>query len=258
MAARLPVLFLGHGNPMNALADNAFSRALGRLGRDLPRPKTVLCVSAHWMTEGFAVTADDFPDTIHDFSGFPPELQRVVYEAPGSPALAARVRDLLAPRPVEQSLDRGLDHGAWSVLRHVYPAADLPVVQLSVDPGLRPREHWEAGKALRPLRDEGILLVGSGNIVHDLRRMDWTNERPPYPWAVEFDAWVAARLKEKDVDALLAMPEDMPGGADSIPTSDHWLPFVTVLGAADGTDAVGFPYEGLEHASMSMRCVRWG
>lgn len=254
----LPVLFLGHGNPMNALADNAFTRALGALGRSLPRPKAVLCVSAHWMTEGFAVTADAFPETLHDFAGFPPELFAVRYEPPGDPALAERARDLLAPRPTALSEDWGLDHGAWSVLRHLYPAADVPVVQLSIDPGREPREHFELGLALRPLREEGVLVVGSGNVVHNLGRLDWGGTRPPHPWALEFDAWVKAKLLARDAEALLADPARMPGGAESVPTPDHWLPLAAVLGAASGSDPVSFPYEGFEHASLSMRCVRWG
>lgn len=258
MSARLPVLFLGHGNPMNALADNAFTRALGALGKALPRPKGVLCVSAHWLTEGFAVTADERPDTLHDFRGFPPELFALRYDAPGDPALAATVSQLLAPRAVPLSLDWGLDHGAWSVLRHVYPAADVPVVQLSVDPALPLREHYALGRALRPLREEGVLIVGSGNVVHNLRLMKWRGDPAPEPWAAEFDAFVAARAAARDDEALLAAPAAMPGGALSIPTLDHWLPFVVTLGASRPEDAVAFPYAAIDHATMSMRCLRWG
>lgn len=254
----LPVLFLGHGNPMNALADNAFTRALRALGESVPRPKAVLCVSAHWMTDGFALTADAYPDTIHDFTGFPPELHAVRYEPPGDPALAADARDLLAPAPVALSEEWGLDHGAWSVLRHLYPKADVPVVQLSIDPDRPASEHYALGRALRPLRERGVLIVGSGNIVHNLRRMQWRGEPAPEPWAREFDSFVAARLEARDDAALLGEPSAMPGGALSVPTPDHWLPLPTVLGAADAADAVSFPYAAIDHATLSMRCVRWG
>lgn len=258
MAAGLPVLFLGHGNPMNALADNAFTRALASLGDALPRPKAVLCVSAHWLTEGFAVTADAVPDTLHDFAGFPPELFAVRYDAPGDPALAAEVSRLLAPRTVPLWQERGLDHGAWSVLRRVYPAADVPVVELSVDPARPIAEHYALGQALRPLRERGVLIVASGNIVHNLRRMRWEGEPSPEPWAVEFDAFVASRAAARDDAPLLAPPSDMPGGPLSIPTLDHWLPFVVALGAARPDDAVSFPYAAIDHGTMSMRCFRWG
>lgn len=253
----MPVVFIGHGNPMNALADNAFTRALRSLGESLPRPKAILCVSAHWMTEGFALTANAFPDTIHDFNGFPPELHAVRYEPPGDPALAADARDLLAPAPVVLSEEWGLDHGAWSVLRHIYPAADVPVVQLSIDPERPASEHYALGRALRPLRERGVLILGSGNIVHNLRRMQWRGEPAPEPWATEFDSFVAARVEAHDDAALTGEPGSMPGGALSVPTPDHWLPFVVSLGAADD-GPVSFPYTGIDHAAISMRCFRWG
>jgi 4,5-DOPA dioxygenase extradiol len=254
-APRLPVLFLGHGNPMRALRDDAFSRTLGALGRRLGKPRAILCVSAHWLTRGPGVTAAERPRTIHDFGGFPPELYAVEYPAPGSPALAARVRELVPE--AEPDADRGLDHGAWSVLRHMYPGADVPVVQLGVAVRSPGSFHLELGRRLAPLREEGILVVGSGNVVHNLAEIDWDERAPGRPWAAEFDAFVKRTTEAGDAEALAGDPEGMPGGALSVPTPDHWYPYLTALGAADG-DAPRWEYEGLEHASLSMRCASFG
>ena len=251
----MPVLFLGHGNPMNALADNAFTRALGALGAELPRPAAVLCVSAHWMTQGDTrVLTAEKPRTIHDFYGFPPELYEVRYPASGSPQVAEAAGALTGALA---DADWGLDHGAWTVLVHLWPDADVPVLELSIDMAAPPEAHLELGRRLVPLRDHGVLVLGSGNIVHNLRAIDWEHPDAGYDWAVEFDGWVRDRLLDGDTEALAAYLDAGRAAQLSVPTPDHYLPLLAAAGAADG-DSAAFVYEGMELGSLSMRCVRWG
>ena len=255
---RMPVVFAGHGNPMHALSNNAYTKALTRLGQEIGKPKAVVCVSAHWMTKGAWVTHMAKPKTIHDFYGFPPELFAVEYPAPGSPETAELVRRTV--REPEIRLDDaswGLDHGAWAVLRHMYPEADVPVVQLSVDNDQPGGHHLAIGRNLVPLRERGVLIVGSGNIVHNLAKMKWSVDPQPYDWNVEFDSFVKRETEAGNADGLAGDPRGMPGGAHSVPTTDHWYPYLYVLGAADG-DKVRWEHEGLENASMSMRCASFG
>jgi 4,5-DOPA dioxygenase extradiol len=254
--ARQPVLFLGHGSPMNAIEDNAFTRALVALGARLPRPAAVLCVSAHWLTPGTFVTGMSKPRTIHDFGGFPEALYRVDYPAPGSPELAALVRDTVGGGAVRiDDAEWGLDHGAWSVLRHLYPKADVPVVQLGIDFDSPARRHFELGRKLRPLREKGILILGSGNIVHNLRRLSFEENAAPMAWAVEFDAWAKARLEKRDFESLLGDISAAPSGALAVPTREHYDPLLYVLGASDARDTLRFEYEGIQNGSISMRSV---
>ncbi|HTL13029.1 MAG TPA: 4,5-DOPA dioxygenase extradiol [Bdellovibrionota bacterium] len=256
---RMPVLFMGHGSPMNAIAHNAYTRAVEDLGRRLPRPRAILCVSAHWITRGITVTHMPHPRTIHDFRGFPDELFAVRYPAPGSPELAERVREIVRDTSILLDTNRwGLDHGAWSVLRHLYSAADVPVVQLSIDLQQSAEFHHTLGQKLRPLRDEGILIIGSGNIVHNLRRIDWNEDAKPMDWAVEFDAWVAERLKKGEHGPLVHDFEKTEAGRLSVPTPDHYLPFVVALGAAEPGERMTFEYEGIQNGSIDMRCVSFG
>jgi len=227
---RMPAVFVGHGSPMNAIEDNAFRRAWGDLGRRLPRPKSILCVSAHWETRGVALTAMAAPRTIHDFYGFPQALFDVRYPAPGDPALAERVATLLAAHKPVLDTQWGLDHGAWSVLIAMYPKADIPVVQLSIDTSKPGAYHYGIGQALKTLRDEGVLILGSGNIVHNLRLFDFRAPATP-EWATRFDALVKQRIGAHAHDELIAF-EAM--GADArlaIPTAEHYLPLLYVLGA---------------------------
>jgi 4,5-DOPA dioxygenase extradiol len=259
MAERLPALFLGHGNPMNALAKNVYTEGWAALGRSVPRPKAVLAVSAHWYVPECAVTAQAAPPTIHDFGGFPEELYRVQYPAPGSPEVADRVRDLLAPRKIRLDESWGLDHGTWSVLCHVFPEADVPVVELSIDERQPPRFHYDLGRRLAPLRDEGILVVGSGNLVHNLEAYGWGRRRvPPYDWAVRFET-LARELMLKGDDARLVGYDRLgPDAALSVPTPDHYLPLLYALGLRDKNDPVSFPVEGVDGGSISMLAVRVG
>ena len=258
-APRLPVLFVGHGSPMNAIEDNAYTRALAALGARLPRPRAVLCVSAHWLTRGSWVTGMAAPPTIHDFGGFPEALYEVRYPAPGSPEVAALVRDTIGGGAVSvDESEWGLDHGAWSVLRHLYPNADVPVVQFGIDMGAPARRHFELGEKLRPLREKGILILGSGNVVHNLGRVSFDEDAEPAEWAVEYDAWIKGRLEKRDLAALLADPSSAPSGRLAVPTPDHYDPLLYVLGASDARDALRFEYEGIQNSSISMLSVSYG
>jgi 4,5-DOPA dioxygenase extradiol len=255
----MPVLFIGHGNPMNAIRDTPFTRTLKELGKRLPRPKAVLCVSAHWMTEGTWVTHMGKPKTIHDFYGFPQELFDIKYPAPGDPATANLIiRDSADPAIHPDNEIWGLDHGSWSVLRHMYPEADIPVVQLSLDMTQPSEFHIELGEKLRHLREDGILIVGSGNIVHNLRRASFADDAPPFDWAIEFDVWVKHRLQDGDFRSIVRDARASAAGKLSIPTPDHWYPFLYTLGASDKSDVLRFEYEGIENSSISMRCLRLG
>jgi 4,5-DOPA dioxygenase extradiol len=258
MAIRPPVLFFGHGTPMLTLTRNPYTEAWAQIGRSIARPKEILCISAHWYVRGSAVLVSTAPPTIHDFGGFPKALFEIEYPAHGSPALARQVQKLLAPVKVDLSERWGYDHGTWTVLRHVYPQADIPIVQLSID-GTRPPEfHYEIGKRLAPLRDQGVLIVGSGNLVHNLPL--YVRNRPDlkFPWAVEFDARARDLMLVKDFETLVRYERLGQAAALSIPTPDHYLPLLYVLGAADKGEAVRFPVEGFDGGSMSMRAVQVG
>jgi 4,5-DOPA dioxygenase extradiol len=260
MSARLPALFLGHGNPMNALRENAWTHAWATLGASLePRPRAVLAVSAHWYLGGTAVTAMPAPRTIHDFGGFPRELFAVQYPARGDPALAARVGELLAPLPVAADSSWGLDHGTWSVLRHVFPKADVPVVQLSIDATRPPAWHRDVGALLRPLREEGILLVGSGNVVHNLEAYAWgAHPAQPYAWALGFESAVRERLLAGDPVSLVDYTRLGEDALLSAPTPEHYLPLLYAIGASHPQESVTFPTDGIDGGSISMLAVRFG
>lgn len=251
----MPALFIGHGSPMNAVLDNPFTRAMTALGKALPRPEAVLCVSAHWLTEGeLRLNGAAAFETIHDFYGFPEELYRISYAPPPAAKTAQRTAGLLEPAP---ALDRrGLDHGAWTVLRMLYPAADVPVCQLSVDYPAEGKAHYELGRRLAPLRKEGILVLGSGNIAHNLGLMKPEQNAAPFAWARDFDLKVKEYI-DAGRRAELADYRNLPGGALSVPTPDHYWPFLAALGAGLDDEA-SYPYEGYHHASLSMRAVLFG
>lgn len=253
----MPVLFVGHGSPMNAIEDNAWSRAWRGLGESLPRPRSVLAVSAHWWTRGTRVTAQAVPETIHDFGGFPQELFEVQYPAPGAPDLARRVAELAPEATVVE--DWGLDHGTWSVLVHLLPEADVPVAQLSLDAGLGPAEFASLGRKLSALRDEGVLILGSGSVTHNLQdafaRLRGARSGPA-DWAGRFDAETARATDARDEAALFAL-HATPDGRIAHPAPDHWFPYLVAWGATTERDAVSWPVEGMDMGSMSMRSARW-
>jgi len=251
-----PALFLGHGSPMLAITESPYASAWRRIGERLTKPRAVLAISAHWYRPGLAVTADEHPRTIHDFGGFPDALYQVQYPAPGSPQLAARVKALLAPREVEADQGWGLDHGAWAVLRHLFPTADVPVVQLRIDAAQPPEFHFELGQALAPLRREGILLLGSGNVVHNLRRYDWAGDAArPQDWARRFEQRVQDLCRQGDAAALVHYPGLGEDARLSIPTPEHFLPLLYVLGARLPGDTVDFPVAGIDGGTISMLAV---
>jgi 4,5-DOPA dioxygenase extradiol len=258
-SATMPAIFLGHGNPMNAIAENVYGKKWHAIGRSMPAPKAVLAISAHWYVEETAVTAMTQPRTIHDFGGFPRELFEVTYPAPGDPALARRIAELLQPARVRlDETSWGLDHGTWSVLCHVFPNADVPVVQLSIDETKPPQFHYELAKRLAPLRDEGVLVIGSGNVVHNLHAYAWgRHPAEPFDWAVRFETRVRDLLLEQN-DAALVDYESL--GRDAVlsaPTPDHYLPLVYVLGLRRESDRVTFPVEGIDGGSVSMLSIRF-
>ncbi|WP_409309113.1 4,5-DOPA dioxygenase extradiol [Pectobacterium sp. B1J-3] len=257
--SRMPALFLGHGSPMNVLENNPYTQAWQTLGESLPRPKAIVAVSAHWYTRGTAVTAMEKPRTIHDFGGFPQALFDTEYPAPGSPALAEKIQQVLAPYPVTADHDQwGLDHGSWGVLIKMYPSADIPVVQLSVD-GTQPAAyHYELGRKLAVLRDEGMMIVASGNVVHNLRMVKWDGNAEPYPWATSFNQFVRDNLAFHGDDHPLVNFMQHPGAALSNPTPDHYLPLLYILGSWDGEEAISIPVDGIEMGSLSMLSVQVG
>lgn len=259
MTNPMPAIFFGHGNPLNALLRNAYTEGWTRIGTLIHRPRAVLCVPAHWYFSGTAVTSMPDPRTIHDFGGFPRELYEVEYPAPGSPELAIRVKNLLAPVSVELDEEWGLDHGTWSVLCHVFPEADIPVVQLSINETKLPEFHYELGKRLGPLRDEGVLIIGSGNIVHNLHTYAWgKHEVEPFDWAVRFERQARELLLKGD-DAPLVDYESL--GQDAIlsaPTPDHYLPLLYVIGLRRPGEPVSFPVEGFDGGSISMLTIQIG
>ena len=255
---RLPAIFFGHGNPMNALADNEYTRAWRNICASIPKPRAVLCVSAHWYVPYTAVTAMQTPRTIHDFGGFPRELFEFKYPAPGSPDIATEVRDLLGPA-VDLDDAWGLDHGAWSVLCHAYPDADVPVIQLSINETLPAAAHYEIGGALAALREEGILIVGSGNLIHNLHAYGWGQRViEPYDWAVRFEKQARAWMLADDHEPLIEYETLGKDAALSAPTPDHYLPLLYVLGAQQPGDEVSFPVAGVDGGSISMLSVRIG
>ena len=252
---RMPALFLGHGSPMNVLEDNRYTRAWAQLGETLPRPKAIVVVSAHWFTRGTGVTAMEAPKTIHDFGGFPQALYDTHYPAPGSPALAQRLVELLSPVPVTLDTEAwGFDHGSWGVLIKMYPQADIPMVQLSIDSTKPPAWHLEMGRKLASLRDEGIMLVASGNVVHNLRTARWHGENTPYPWAESFNNYVKANLQWQGLDEQHPLVNYLAheGGSLSNPTAEHFLPLLYVLGTWDGVEAMTIPVDGIENAGTGL------
>jgi 4,5-DOPA dioxygenase extradiol len=258
-AGLMPAIFFGHGNPMNAVGSNAWTEAWRRIGEQTVRPRAILAISAHWYVPGTGVTANAAPRTIHDFGGFPAELYQVQYPAPGEPALARRVQSLLAPLDVVLDQSWGLDHGTWSVLKHVYPAADIPVVQLSIDETQPAQFHFDVGRRLAPLREEGVLIVGSGNLVHNLHAYAWGRHVPDaHDWAVRFESAARQFMLNGDFQPLVNYEALGKDALLSIPTPDHYLPLLYVLGCHQAGESLCFPVEGVDGGSISMLSVQVG
>jgi 4,5-DOPA dioxygenase extradiol len=256
---RLPAIFFGHGNPMNALLDNAYTKAWAAVGAALPKPRAILCISAHWFVPETGVTISTAPRTIHDFGGFPRALYEVSYPAPGDPALARRVQQMLAPLPVALDDRWGLDHGAWSVLKHVYPRADVPIVQLSIDEREPASFHYEVGKRLAALRDEGVLIIGSGNLVHNLHAFAWgKHNAEPFDWALRFEQHAREMLAAGEQQPLVDYERLGRDALLSIPTPDHYLPLLYVIATRQRDDRISFPVEGVDGGSVSMLAVQVG
>ncbi|MCP5347213.1 MAG: 4,5-DOPA dioxygenase extradiol [Gammaproteobacteria bacterium] len=256
----MPVVFVGHGSPMNAIEENRWSRGFSNLAQNFGRPRAILAISAHWYVDGTFLTGNQHPQTIHDFGGFPEALYQVRYPAPGSPEVAERVRELLAAQGATLRLDWGLDHGTWSVLRWMYPDADIPVVQLSIDRRLEEREHIANGSCLKDLRKEGILIVASGNIVHNLRdafSQQRTGRFTTPDWARQFDEAVVNALETYRTDSLLALSATAQGRM-AHPTPDHWLPLLYAYGAAEEGEPLNSPIVGFDWGSLSMRSIVFG
>ena len=255
----MPAVFFGHGNPMNAIQSNTYTESWQKFGQSIPRPKAILAISAHWYGPDMAVSGNTSPETIHDFYGFPRELFEYTWPAPGSPELALRVQKLLQPLDVHFDEHRGLDHGTWAVLCHVFPDADITVVQLSVDERKPPEFHYQIGRLLQPLRDEGVLIVGSGNIVHNLRTYVWEDKKvQPFEWALRFESATRKLMlegKDRELAEYLRLGKD---ARLSVPSPDHFLPLLYVLGLRKEHDQVSFPVEGIEGGALSMLSVRIG
>jgi len=254
--SKMPALFVGHGNPMNAIEDNPFSKSWKSAATDLPKPSAILCISAHWLTKGTFVTAMEHPRTIHDFGGFPKALFDKQYPAPGAPMLAKQTVDHIHHTKVGMDEEWGLDHGTWSVLAQMYPMADIPVYQLSIDYTKPPRWHYELGKELAWLRNKGVLIIGSGNIVHNLGMVDWNGGA--YPWALEFDALAKKYIDEHQHQALIDYDQLGTVATLSIPTNDHYLPLLYTLALQGAHEEHSFFTEETVMGSISMRSVRIG
>ncbi|WP_215224123.1 4,5-DOPA-extradiol-dioxygenase [Echinicola shivajiensis] len=257
----MPVLFIGHGSPMNGIEDNEFSDYWKKLGKEIPTPKAVLVVSAHWLSRGTRITAMDFPNTIHDFGGFPKALFEVQYPAPGDPQLAAYTAINIQSTQVELDHEWGLDHGTWTVVRHMYPKANIPVLQLSIDYYQSPRYHYELAQELFQLRKKGVLIIGSGNMVHNLRMVAWDKLKEPeygYDWAIEMNEKFKNLIKEGDYKALIDYQKMGKAAQLAIPTPDHYIPLLYTMGLSSPQEEPKFFNDKAVGGSLTMTSVKWG
>lgn len=257
----LPALFMGHGSPMNGIEDNDFSRTWATMGQQIEKPKAVLVISAHWLTRGTHITAMPEPRTIHDFGGFPQELFEVQYPAPGSPELAETTANLIHTTDVGLDHDWGLDHGTWTVVRHMYPDADIPVLQLSIDYAKPPQYHYELAKEIASLRKKGVLIIGSGNMVHNLRMVAWDKLREPeygYDWAIEMNKVFKHKIGNRDHNALIDYQSLNKAATLAVPTPDHYYPLLYTLGLQSKNDDISFFNDRLVGGSLNMTSVKIG
>jgi 4,5-DOPA dioxygenase extradiol len=255
---KMPVLFLGHGSPMNAIQETAFSKGWRTIGQTLPKPKAIICVSAHWETKGTYVTAMEKPKTIHDFGGFPQELFDVQYPAPGSPALAEETKNTITSTTVGLDQQWGLDHGCWSVVKHLYPKADIPVIQLSLDYTRGPEYHYALAKELASLRRKGILIIGSGNIVHNLGIIDWQHQDTGYDWAIEANTTLKNLMVNGDHQQLANYKSLGKAVQMAVPTPEHFLPLLYTLGLKEEKEQLSFFNDQTIMGSISMTSVMIG
>ena len=259
--AKMPVLFLGHGSPMNAIEENEFVAGFRNIAKTIPTPTAILCISAHWYTKGTKVTAMKMPQTIHDFGGFPKELFEVQYPAKGSPELALLTKELILPTEVELNHDWGLDHGAWSVIKHLYPEANIPVIQMSIDYSLTGQAHFEIAQKLQSLRNKGILIIGSGNIVHNLRMIDWANfdkDNYGFDWAIEAREKINKNIIDGDFANLINYQKQGKAFDLAIPTPDHYLPLLYTLGLKNESENIQLFNDKLLAGSLSMTSMKIG
>jgi 4,5-DOPA dioxygenase extradiol len=258
---RMPALFVGHGSPMNAIEENEFSRYWRQLGATLPLPTAVLCISAHWLTKGTAITAMNHPRTIHDFGGFPPALFAVDYPAPGLPSLALSTKEFIKTTPIQLNLDWGLDHGTWSVVKQMYPKANIPVLQLSIDYHQAPSFHYELGKELSALRDKGVLIIGSGNMVHNLGLIDFeriNQSNYGFDWALEMNDLFKNAIHTKNHEALINYKQLSKSAILAVPTPDHYYPLLYILGMQGDKEAPLIFNDTAVAGSLTMTSVQFG
>jgi len=259
LTSRFPVIFIGHGNPMNVIMDNSFTRSLSGLGKSFKeKPNAILVVSAHWLTNGTHVMVSAKPKTIHDFGGFPEELYQIQYPAPGYPELAKELKHFVSATQLIDDEQWGLDHGAWTVLKHMFPEATIPVFQLSIDASKSPDFHFKLATELTVIREKGVLIIGSGNIVHNLYKMDFDLEAKPFDWAIDFDEIVKMKLLKREFEDLINYDTLGQAAKLSIPTNDHYLPMLYTLGLSEKKEELKFIFEEIQNASISMRCFQIG
>ena len=254
MSDMMPIIFIGHGSPMNGIEDNEFARAWHNLSLEIPKPKLILSISAHWVTKGIRITSNDRLKTIHDFYGFPQELYSIEYPAFGAPEIAESIIEQVNNFQITPDNSWGLDHGTWIVLRRMYPKAQIPVIQLSLDYTRDPNEHFELGKELKNLRNQGVLILGSGNIVHNLGMMN-PYTQVPYEWAMKYDELVKELIEKKDYTSIINYQKFGEIARLSIPTNEHYLPLLYILAASDKKDSLSFRCDKIIYGSVSMRCV---
>lgn len=254
----MPIFFLGHGSPMNALLDSNYSRSLAKIGKTIPKPKAILVISAHWITQGTWITEMENPKTIHDFYGFPQDLYNIQYPAPGSPEISKHIRNILSDLNIQADFNWGLDHGTWSILKHMFPEAIIPVLQLSLDISKPLDYHFKFGKRLSQLRNNGILIIASGNLIHNLQKIHWEPNAKPYDWALEFNNWLKEKFLSREFELLIKDFHNSVSGKLSVPTLDHYIPLHYVLGAANIQDKLKIEYDEIQNASISMLSFRIG
>ncbi len=250
---KYPALFIGHGSPMNILDDNPFTRDMIKLRKLLPEPKAILVISAHWLTRGTHITAGEHPEQIYDFFGFPHHLYKYVYRSPGSPEIAKIIVETVGNNIIYADPSRGIDHAAWSILKHIYPEQKIPVLELSLNVEKEPRYHFELGKKLAALRNNNILVIGSGNIIHNLSETESNENAAPFEWAQGFDAVIKSALEAKDFENLINYKNLGPASKRAIPFNDHYLPMLYTLGMMDEDERIQFVHESIENGSISMR-----